>query len=215
MKRSNRGFTLIEVLIAMAITAFVALLGYNTLSTVITGVDSVRNEAQRLYEINRAIGVLSRDIRQVTNRSITDEFGTQASALEGGPLARETLAFTRSGWHNTLGVPRSALQRVAYYIDDDQLIRAAYPILDRSAAIEPRETILLEEVERFEVRFLGDITTLQAGADVTVDRRFWQENWLADISQPGAVIELPAAVEVLLAIEGWGEMERLYVLSSP
>ena len=37
MKRSNRGFTLIEVLIAMAITAFVALLGYNTLSTVITG----------------------------------------------------------------------------------------------------------------------------------------------------------------------------------
>ena len=63
--------------------------------------------------------------------------------------------------------------------------------------------------------FLGDITTLQVGADVTVDRRFWQENWLADISQPGAVIELPAAVEVLLAIEGWGEMERLYVLSSP
>ena len=47
---------------------------------------------------------------------------------------------------------------------------------------------------------------------VEIDRRFWEENWLADISRPGAVIEPPAAVEVILEIEGWGEVERLYVL---
>lgn len=209
---SLRGFTLIEVLIAMAITTFVALVAYSTLSTVITGVDSIRTEARRLHELNRAVDVISRDIRQLTNRPITDEFGTQVSALEGGPLARETLAFTRSGWHNTTGAPRSGLQRVAYYVDNEQLIRASYPVLDRASATEPREAVLLDSIDRFEVRFLPDIEALRISRGVEIDRRFWEENWLADISQPGAVIEPPAAVEVILEVEGWGEVERLYVL---
>ncbi len=35
------GFTLVEVLIAMAITAFVSVLSYQTLSTALTGIESV------------------------------------------------------------------------------------------------------------------------------------------------------------------------------
>ena len=54
MNREQRGFTLIEVLIAMAITAVIALLAYTSLNTVIAGVESVRREADYTYQLNRA-----------------------------------------------------------------------------------------------------------------------------------------------------------------
>jgi len=208
----SSGFTLIEVLIAMAITAFIAVVAYSGLSAVISGVDSVRAEAARLNELSRVFNLLSRDLRQVVNRPVYDEFGSRRSALEGGPLAREMLSFTRAGWHNTAGSPRSALQRVSYYLDDGALVRASWPVLDPATAIEPIETILLEKVEGFEVRFLADTTALSVNQDSTIDRRLWAENWIADISQPGQLAEPPVAAEIRLEIEGGGELERLYVL---
>ena len=65
-KASQQGFTLVEVLIAMAITAFVSVLSYQTLSTAITGIESARDASERLHEINRAFTVMSRDIRFLT-----------------------------------------------------------------------------------------------------------------------------------------------------
>jgi general secretion pathway protein J len=212
MRGLHRGFTLIEVLIAMAITAVIAVLAYVSLSTVIVGVDSVREEAQRINTMNRAFQVLARDIRQVVDRPIFDEFGTREAGLEGGRLARQMLALTRAGWHNTVGLPRSTLQRVAYYLEEDRLVRASWSVLDRSGSSEPREIILLEGVESFDLQFLDDISALRINRDIDIDRRLWLENWLADTSQPEAVMTLPAALILRLDIEGWGQIERLYVL---
>ncbi|MDB2512038.1 type II secretion system minor pseudopilin GspJ [Luminiphilus sp.] len=91
--RAPRGFTLIEVLIAMAITAFVSVLSYQALSTALTGIESVRAESERLHEINRAFNVLSRDIRQMTNRPVRDEFGQLASAVLGGAAGARSASF--------------------------------------------------------------------------------------------------------------------------
>ena len=84
MRQVRGGFTLIEVLVAMAITAVIAVLAYVSLSTVIVGVDSVRREADQINTLNRAFQVLARDIRQVVDRPILDEFGSREAALEGG-----------------------------------------------------------------------------------------------------------------------------------
>lgn len=88
--RRVTGFTLIEVLIAIAITAFVAVVAYNALSTVITGTEQARNQAQRLRDINRTFSTVARDLRLMVNRPVRDEFGLIDSALTGGPLARDT-----------------------------------------------------------------------------------------------------------------------------
>ena len=210
--RSEVGFTLVEVLIAMAITAFVAVVGYTGLTTVITGVDSLRQETRQLEELNRAFQVLGRDLHQFVDRSVYDEFGSRLSSMEGGELAAQSLSFTRAGWHNSVGLPRSSLQRVAYYVDEDKLIRASWPVLDRTGAIEPVEVVLLREVDTFEVRFLGALDELEVNRDSQIDRRFWQENWIHDVSRPDALAEPPIAVEVRLLVPQWGELERLYVL---
>lgn len=208
------GFTLVEVLIAMAITAFVSVLSYQTLSTALAGIESARTESERLYEINRAFTVLSRDVRQMTNRPVRDEFGQMASAVTGGELARDPLRLTRSGWHNSTGAPRSTLQRVAYRLEEDKLLRLSYPVLDRTTAIEPTETVLIDGVEVFELRFLPSVNALEVDRNQVIDRRFWQENWVADVGFTDKIIDPPAAIEVRVILSDWGELERLYVMPS-
>jgi len=208
------GFTLVEVLIAMAITAFVSVLSYQTLSTALAGIESARTESERLHEINRAFTVLSRDVRQMTNRPVRDEFGQMASAVSGGELARDPLRLTRSGWHNSTGAPRSTLQRVAYRLEEDKLLRLSYPVLDRTTAIEPTETVLIDGVKVFELRFLPSVNALEVDRNQVIDRRFWQENWVADVGFTDKIIDPPAAIEVRVILSDWGELERLYVMPS-
>ena len=208
------GFTLVEVLIAMAITVFVSVLSYQTLSTVLIGIESARAESERLHEISRAFTVLSRDIRQLTNRPVRDEFGQVVSAVSGGELARHPLRLTRSGWHNSTGAPRSTLERVAYRLEEDRLLRLSYPVLDRTTAIEPTETVLIEGVELFELRFLPSINAVEVDRNQIIDRRFWQENWVADVGFTDKLIDPPAAIEVRVTLSDWGELERLYVMPS-
>ncbi len=208
------GFTLLEVLIAMAITAFVAITGYTTLSTVMVGVEGERSEAERLHEVNRALMLISRDIRQFVNRPVRDEFGQLESSITGGELAREMLSLTRAGWHNTVSAPRSALQRVSYRLEDGRLQRLTWPVLDRSSAIDPQVVDILSGVEFFELLFLPDLAQLNIGRGVDIDRRQWQSDWIANVATPEATIDPPVALELILSLDDWGEVHRIYALPS-
>ena len=85
-------------------------------------------------------------------------------------------------------------------------------MLDRTEGSEPIETPVLDRVARFEVRFLPNVAMIESDRDDVIDRRNWQDNWIADLSQPGPVPAPPAAVEVMLDVVGLGEVRRLYVL---
>ena len=214
VRQVGRGFTLIEVLVAMAITALISAVAYGALSSALSAAESVRSATVRSHDINQTLTVLSRDIRQVVNRSIIDEFNQPAPALSGGLLSRYPLTLTRAGWHNSTGAPRSTLQRVRWWIEEDVLWRAHFPVLDRTPGTEPIETEMLDEVEGFEVRFLPTIVDLKSDRDDVIDDRDWRDNWIADVSQPDLERPIPAAVEIVLQLAGLGEVRRLYVLPS-
>lgn len=212
-RRAARGFTLVEVLIALAITALVSTIAYSSLSTVMLGAEVNEEQARRSYEVNRAWMIISRDLDQLVQRPVRDEFGEIEPALSGGPAARFTLSLTRSGWHNPVGLSRSALQRVNYRVEEDVLWRDAYPVLDRASDTEPYEARLLEGVESMDLLFLESIGQVQPGARGTqLDTRNWPESWISDPSQPGTLVAPPAALEVRLQLSDWGEMRRLYAL---
>ncbi len=209
----SRGFTLVEVLIALGITAFVSVIAYTSLSTVITGVESTRETTRRVVEVNRAWSIISRDLRQFVPRPVRDEFGEEEPAMAGGPAARFALSFTRTGWHNPADHPRSHLQRVNYRLEDGALWRDTYPVLDRAGDTSAREVRLLEGVEYMTIAFLGSLAGVETADDsVSLETRDWPENWVADTSTPGATLAPPAAVEIRLQLEDWGEMRRLYAL---
>jgi general secretion pathway protein J len=103
---------------------------------------------------------------------------------------------------------------VAYRLEEDRLLRLSYPVLDRTTAIEPTETVLIEGVELFELRFLPSINAVDVDRNQVIDRRFWQENWVADVGFTDQLIDPPAAIEVRVTLRDWGELERLYVMPS-
>ena len=217
MARGNapaRGFTLVEVLIAMAITTLISVVAYTGLSSALSGAESLRSASGRAHDINQTLAMLSRDLRQVVNRPVVDEFGQVVPALMGGEMAREPLALTRAGWHNSTAAPRSTLQRVRWWLEDERLWRGYFPVLDRTAGTEPVETAILEGVERFELKFLSSLSAVESDRNDVIDRRNWQDSWIADLSQPGQMPSPPAAVEVLMEVAGLGELRRTYVLPS-
>jgi len=209
----QRGFTLVEVLIALGITAFVSAIAYTSLSTVISGVESTRETTRRVVEVNRAWTIISRDLREFVVRPVRDEFGEEEAAMVGGPAARFALSFTRTGWHNPVDHPRSNLQRVNYRLEDNALWRDTYPVLDRAGDTLPREVLLLEDVEQLDLLFLGSLGAVEASQDSsTLDTRNWAENWVPDTSAPGQPLAPPVALEFRLQLTDWGEMRRVYAL---
>ncbi len=207
------GFTLIEVLIALAITAFIAAIAYSSLSTALQAVEATRATAQRSYEVNRAWMIISRDLRQFVARPVRDEFGQMEPAMVGGLAARFPLSFTRTGWHNPNDIARSNLQRVNYRVEDGVLWRDAFAVLDRAPDTVPQQLRLLEGVEVLELVFLGNLTDAQpAGRGIALETRDWLADWAPDTSTPDAELTPPAALEFRLQLEDLGEMRRIYAL---
>ncbi len=209
----GRGFTLVEVLIALGITAFVSAIAYTSLSTVLTGVEATRLTSQRVVEVNRAWAIISRDLQQFVARPVRDEFGEEEPALIGGQAARFALSFTRTGWHNPVDHPRSHLQRVNYRLQDNVLWRDSYAVLDRAGDTLPREVKLLEDVDQLQLLFLGSLGAAGAeGESIALDTRNWADNWVPDTSTPDQSLAPPVALEFRLQLSDWGEMRRVYAL---
>ncbi len=197
MSRRN-GFTLLEILVAIAIFAVLGLAASQLLGQVLRADEASRARSERLGEVQRAMGILERDALQVVARPVRDELGESLPAVSGG--VRSMLEFTRAGWRNPTGVPRSELQRVAYVVENEELLRFYWPVLDRAEGSEPLRQVLLRDVEQAEVEFIA------ANGEA---RQFWpQEGDPADAA--GAA--LPRALRIRLVVAPWGEIERLFLL---
>lgn len=213
MVRRAGGFTLIEVLIALSITAFISAIAYSSLSSALLAVESMRATAQRTYELDRAWMIISRDLRQFAARPVRDEFGEVEPAMVGGAAARFPLSFTRTGWHNPNDNQRSNLQRVNYRLEDGDLWRDAYFVLDRAPDSVPQQVRLLEDVEVLELVFLGQLAQAQPdGRGIALDTRDWEGSWIADTGAPQTELPPPVALEFRLQLEDMGEMRRIYAL---
>ena len=205
--RRPSGFTLLEVLIAMGITAAVATLSFASLNQTLNSVEGLRDQGERITELNRSWGLLTRDLQHFVNRPVRNEFGLTDPALFGGEVADQSLSFTRIGWYNTTGRPRSSMQRVRYVLEDDTLYRESYLVLDRTTESEPQRVALLEGVLLFEMRFMAANSQIR-GEDLDTDD--WPEAWGMGSSAAGQAP--PGAVEVILELEDLGEVRWLYEL---
>lgn len=189
------GFTLIEVMIALAIFATLATFAYLVFDQSTRTSASITQQMSDLQLMQRTLQTLGNDLSQLQPRPVREP-GSPASraALLADTRNVYTLELTRGGYANPLGVPRATAMRVGYRLEDGELIRVQWPSLDNPLNAEPREQVLLENVERFEVRFLGD-------SDDT-----WVLQWPPLGGGGGG---RPRAVELVIEHERWGEIRRL------
>jgi general secretion pathway protein J len=152
----------------------------------------------RLEAIQRTIRYLDSDLMQAAPRPVRGLLGDgYEPAIRTSFASEYALEVTHGGWTNPAGLPRGTLQRSAYRIEDDELIRYHWRVLDRTINNEPIETVLLDGVESIEFRYL---TTDGEGS----------EQWPpANVAGPAAFRLRPRAVEVVLTLVNEGEIRRL------
>ena len=194
---THSGFTLFEVMVAIAIFAILGIAANSLLSQTVRTDEKVRDRTARLAEVQRAIGILERDALQAVARPVRDELGGSRPALQGG--VQEMLEFTRLGWRNPTGRPRAELQRVAYVLENKQLLRLYWNVLDRADGSLPVRQVLLTGVDEASVDFIDSEGQSQS---------FWPQ----DDAGPDALVALPRALRWRLNVAPYGEIERLLAL---
>ena len=199
----HNGFTLLEVLIAIAITFMIGLGSAQILNSAIRASEATQERLQQFGELQKAMMILGRDLQQIAARSIRDEFGDYQSALKSQDEFYK-LEFSRVGWRNPLADQRSDLQRVAYELDEDKLIRHYWQVMDRAQDSKPLSQTLLTEVEEISFRFMNS-----SGG--------WLDKWPSDDNKvvPDRLFkmnQLPKAISLVLKHKQYGELTRLFDL---
>lgn len=181
----QRGFTLLELLIAMAIFAIMAVMAYGGLKTVLDTRQATSERATELRQLQQTLQLLQEDLLQALSRSIRDELGDPEAAFIGG-RSELLLSLTRSTPELLALDPRSRLQRITYRFEDGKLYRSVWNMLDRTQQSQASRKLLLHAEN--------------------VSIRFWGAEWTGSWPVSGAT--LPTAVEIVLKLSTFGEIRR-------
>jgi general secretion pathway protein J len=211
MSRRARGFTLLELLVALFIAALMFAMGYGAIQQGLNSHETLKAQQAHLLELQTAVRLLEQDFAQLAPRPVRQAVGSEPAqpALQGGlPGTQPIVALTRDGWANPAGLQRPGLQRVAYFLENGTLRREYWNVLDPTLASTIARRELLKHVKTFSIRYL----------DVN---RQWQEQWPPATSTVmiGSSLELmlrerPLAVEITLDTEDWGKIVRIIEIAA-
>jgi general secretion pathway protein J len=223
----NRGFTLVELLVALFITAVMTAMGYSAVNQALEGRKTLEKQQTRILAVQRAMQLLEQDIGTTAPRPVRNPLGSDyLAALVANATASTTsissslsagssntvsasslvqpgatpLSLTRTGWSNPTGLLRTELQRVSYRLEDGKLLRYHMPVLDADAATTATRRELLDNVESLSFRYMD------AG-------HRWSETWQPNAGTGGLreprLRYRPVAVEVTLTLKDWGKLLRV------
>ena len=154
MRHLRRGFTLLEVLIAVAIVATIAVLGYRAVAALADSETRLSIEATRWRALDAFFARLEADLREALPRSArlgaTREAAWLGVADGDGNAA---LTFSRAGPEFNLE-SSSGGQRLQYRFRDGMVEVLYWAGYDRVATIAPTAYPLLTDVARFRLAYL-------------------------------------------------------------
>lgn len=190
-----KGFTLVEMMVALLIFGLVSAAGVAVLSFSVDNQQVVRARSHRLGEIQRARSALKADLAQAATRRTRGPDGrpaprnlTGGEQAAGGPL----LQLVRRGWDNPDAAPRASLQAVEYRLAEGRLERRTRRALDGAAWSPPQ--VLLTGVREAGVAF-------RVGGQ-----------WVEALPN-GTHQALPQAVRLDLTLDDYGALSQLFVVT--
>lgn len=157
----QRGFTLLEMLLALAIFALLSLAGYQLLQGSLRAQQQSQQHTQQLSALNRLFAILEQDLKHaliLPNAVIQQQpaFVAQQQAT--------LLQFTRRNWLNPQGEARAALQQVRWDFSQQTLSRQR---------LDDGLTLTFSAIQHVNLRFYS------SGR--------WQDRWTSQFSLPQAI----------------------------
>ncbi len=200
----QQAFTLLEIIIAMAISALIGVGAMTLLDDATIAHKNMQEQGDRYNQIERAWLFISNDIQQLAPRQFRDEFGDKKNNLFSDQQDGTThLSFTRLGRRNPAGLARSNLEKLSYLVEEEKLKRISYAYPDGMNLEQGLKRLLLDDVESLEVNFF--------------DGEEWNGFWPVDTNLSNSVSssenDLPVAIKISLQLKDLGIVERLFVVS--
>lgn len=217
--RRQRGFTLLEMILALAIFAILGITGLYLLQTVIRTDGISQEKSQRLAELQRAFAIIDRDFSAMRLRPVRTStpgvFDPALKAEHSNSTNNDAITFTQAAWFNPgAQLPRSTLQRVTYQLQkrsvdthvdgktqqsdqqelqQQELQRQYFDRVDVPSGATPHLQHLLSNVSGLKLRYY------QKGQ--------WLDSW-SDTNQ------LPEAIEVTLTLPDYGDITRRFLIAN-
>ena len=190
-----KGFTLVEMLVALAIFGLVSAAGVTVMRFTVDNQAVVRAHTDRIAAFQRTRAILKADLAQAAARRTRGADGRAARESffgASGDRPGLLLRLARRGWDNPGADPRASVQYVEYRLVDGRLERSARPELDGAALGAPQ--VMIDRLQSVSVAFL------------------WRGQWLETLPG-GTESALPQAVRLDMAIDGIGAVSQLFVVT--
>lgn len=184
----QRGFTLLEVIVAIAIFSLLGLATYQLLDRVLRSEQRLSQHEQQLRQLQRALSVLERDLQQASRQALLDD-PSHSQSLISRPAG---FSLVRGGWRNPLHLPRSRQLQVSHRWQEGLWLRDSQGLAPVTAS---RTQQLLVGVKLHHLHFID-----AAGQA--------HSYWPAGSKR----LSLPAAIEIALDTPGFSLVRRLIAL---
>lgn len=198
--RRVRGFTLLEMVVAIGIFAVIAAISYASLTRFLDARAFVDARQERVRVLQNTMSLIERDVRFMVNRPVRDGYGDEEAALVSGgdvPLSDgEIVRLTTAEANPELGLaPR--LKRVAWRLLDGELQRVTWAVLDRDVDSKEYVRVLLAGVAAVDIKYYvyGEDDALET-----------EEAWI----NPEA---LPAGVEFVVTLDNGVQYRRVFAVA--
>lgn len=197
--KALKGFTLVELLVALLVFSLLAMAGYRGLNTILQTRAHLDRETRKYQTLSRFFTRMDGEVAQAINRPVRLPDGTEQAAWigfppEAGGLADAQLMFTRAGGINAEGalVPP---QRLGYRLRKNAVELLRWHVLDRAPNNKPLVDAVLDGVREFNLRYLS--------SDLT-----WEKQWPLSVVN----VPLPKGVEIEVVLVSGERVVRFFAL---
>ncbi|ENU17113.1 type II secretion system minor pseudopilin GspJ [Acinetobacter lwoffii] len=183
-----KGFTLVELLVAIAIFAVLSALGWKVFDYIVKTKDQNAVHEQRLGQLQETYQQILRDTVQAVPLTANINGDIQPALV----LQNGRFNFSKTGVTDPLEEGISPDERIEYQYraDEQKLYRLKYRNLNQAGQDQPESSVLLSEVEQFQIIVLNPNELTQ-----------WPDA-SADLNQLEHKQRLPKGIKINLTVNG-------------
>ena len=184
----SKGFTLVELLVAIAIFAVLSALGWKVFDYIVQTKDRNAVHEQRLSQLQDTYQQILRDTVQAVPLTANINGDIQPALV----LQNRRFNFSKTGVTDPLKEGVSPDERVEYQYraDEQKLYRLKYRNLNQTGRDQPESSVLLSDVEQFQIVVLNPNEMTQ-----------WPDSSF-DLNQIEQKQRLPKGIKINLMVNG-------------